>query len=150
MSHFMCFLSCLLLFLPVGVPNPIHYELIFDRSGDTIILKCRERLSGLCEQVEFNDNITFWVNVTGSVRVGLADLRERTDLPGKIINEDKFIFGLRPELEGLYSCGLRQTLSEGGSAIISKPKPLICKRMNYKRFLKTSAYYIISMHSTSS
>lgn len=78
-------------------------------------MKCRDSHSGLFEQVESNDSITFWVNAAEKVRVGVADLRERTDLPSRIINRENFIFGLRPELEGLYSCGLRQTLSGGGS-----------------------------------
>lgn len=123
MSHLMCFLLCLLLFL--SVTGLIPYELVFDRSGDTIILKCRDSQSGVFERVEFNDSITFWVNRTESVQIGVTDLRVRTDLPGKTINGEKFIFGIRPELEGLYSCGLRRT--NGNAISESDSKSLICK-----------------------
>ena len=124
----MRFLSFLLLFLPVAAPDSYVYELIFDRSGDTITLKCRDIHSGEFQQVEFNESITFWVNRTEGVRIGEADLRERTDLYGNRITGVNFIFRIRPMLEGLYSCGIRQT--NGGGVFESDVKSLICKKMN--------------------
>ena len=117
---------CFLLWPLLSAVSQESYRLLNLRppSSDTITLQCREMTSGEFINIERNQSITFWLNLTQGDRNGEANLRMRNDLPDKFVHSMNFTFRITPELEGLYSCG---RIGDAGNTVESEVKYFICK-----------------------
>lgn len=126
MSRIIIVSLCFLLWPLLSAVSQESYRLLNVRplNSDTITFKCQKMPSGELINIERNQSITFWLNRTRGIRNGEANLRERNDLPGKVVRGETFTFQITPELEGLYSCG---RIGDAGNTVESEVNYFICK-----------------------